>query len=222
MLNLFGIGYNESKLKPSLKMASQRAKLMVNKKTIALKSQKKEIASLLEQGKEEKARIRTEAVIREDFNIEVLEIIELLCDLVHERTKYISSSVTCPSDIAEAVNTLIWVADKLDISELTIIKSQLGWKYGSSFVRSAEDNECSVVNERVVNKMAVRPPSSALIVGYLREIAKEYNIAWIPCEVGLPAEEVAVMPSPAGFSVPMAPGTGLVSVYDEKEVRSRK
>jgi hypothetical protein len=41
--------------------------------------------------KEEKARIKVEHVIREDFIIEAYELLELLCELVYERVKYIGS-----------------------------------------------------------------------------------------------------------------------------------
>lgn len=226
VLNVFGLGYNEAKLKPHLKMASQRIKIVANKKSTALKIQKREIAKLLEDGKEEKARIKVEGVIRDDFTIEALEILELLCDLVHERIRYISSSATCPVDIKEAVSTLIWSADKIDIAELITIKSQFDWKFGSIFVKSALDNldpigNESVVNERIVNKLAVTPPSSFLVIGYLKEIAKEYNLAWIPTEVGVP-QESSIMPGPSGFSVPMAPGSGLRAVYQKQPVMTQQ
>ena len=113
MLNLFGLGYNESKLKPNLKMASTRIKLVISKKTNSLKMQKKEISVLLATGKEEMARIKVEGIIREDFTIEALEMLEMLCDLVHERVKHISSSEKCPVDILEAVCGLIWSAEKV-------------------------------------------------------------------------------------------------------------
>ena len=96
MLNVFGLGYDEKKLKPSLKMASQRIKIIVNKAKMKIQRDQREIARLLEDGKEEKARIRVESVIREDFTMEAMEIVEMLCDLLHERLKYISSSDTCP------------------------------------------------------------------------------------------------------------------------------
>ena len=128
MLKIFGLGYDEGKLKSNLKMAMQRCKIVTNKKTAASKIKKKEVAALLDGKKEEKARIQTEALIREDFTIESLEIIGLHCELLHERVKYISASSTCPSDIAEAVCTIIWVADKIDIPELVTVKSQVFYK----------------------------------------------------------------------------------------------
>ena len=51
-LNIFP--YDEKKLKPYLKMAVQRLQIAGNKKSSACKHQKREIAKLLEDGKEEK------------------------------------------------------------------------------------------------------------------------------------------------------------------------
>jgi hypothetical protein len=60
-------------------MATHRLQIAGNKKTNLIKTQKKEIAILLAEKppKEEKARIRAEALIREDFTIEAYEILEL-------------------------------------------------------------------------------------------------------------------------------------------------
>ena len=44
---------------------------------LTVKRQKKEIATLLRDNKEEKARIRTEAIIREDFNKMFVRVIFL-------------------------------------------------------------------------------------------------------------------------------------------------
>ena len=87
-MNIFG-GFNPNKLKPNLKMAVHRLQISASKKTNAIKNQKREIAKLLEERppKEEKARIRAEALIREDNMVEALEIIELQCELLHERMR---------------------------------------------------------------------------------------------------------------------------------------
>ncbi|RHY97970.1 hypothetical protein DYB37_008801 [Aphanomyces astaci] len=112
-------GFNVNKLKPSLKMAVHRIGIVKNKKAITSKAQRKEVAKLLADGKEEKARIRVEGLIREDFVIEAYEIIELLCELISERTPLIKSERECPYDMREAVCTLIWAATRTEIPELS-------------------------------------------------------------------------------------------------------
>jgi vacuolar protein sorting-associated protein IST1 len=69
-------------------MTVQRIQNAINKKTTATKHQKREIASLLENKKDEKARIKVESIIREDLTIEAYEILEVREELLKENTLY--------------------------------------------------------------------------------------------------------------------------------------
>ena len=51
-------GFNVNKLKPNLTMAVHRIGIVKNKKAHAALAQRREVARLLREGKEEKARIR--------------------------------------------------------------------------------------------------------------------------------------------------------------------
>lgn len=46
---------------------------------------RKEIADYLSSGKDERARIRVEHIIREDYLVEAMEILEIYCDLLLAR-----------------------------------------------------------------------------------------------------------------------------------------
>ena len=178
-------GYQEAKLKPYLKMAVQRLQITNSKKGNSVKFQKRDIAKLLEDGKEEKARIKVEHVIREDFSMESNEIIELLCELLHERVRHMSSQKECPLDLVECVSTLIWCADRVDIAELAEVKKQLLYKFGKAFGEEAVGNMRGKVNERLMAKLSVIPPSAHLVVSYLQEIAKEYKVDWVATDIGV-------------------------------------
>ena len=125
--------YRVSKLKPHLKMAEQRLAILNSKKTNLIKTQKREIAQLLRDGKEEKARIRVEKLIRDDFTIEAYELLSLLCELLHERAALITSEKDCPPDLREACCTLIWAAPRTEVPELKVVAEQLDLKYGKEF-----------------------------------------------------------------------------------------
>ena len=73
-------GYKASKLKPQLKMAVTRFQMSANKKSAITKQQIREIAMLLADNppKEEKARIKAEALIRDDNTVEVSMEMEYL------------------------------------------------------------------------------------------------------------------------------------------------
>jgi vacuolar protein sorting-associated protein IST1 len=156
-----------------------------------------------------------EHIIREDFLIESLEYLELLCELIHERVNYIKSQKDCPADLVEAVSSLIWATDRVEIPELKEVQKQLIKKYGSEFGKEAKEGQH--VNERLLAKLSVANPTALLVTRYLEEIAKEYKVQWTPTDRGMPNSLDEAFPTPQGFSIPMAPGTELRSAYQRQQ-----
>lgn len=70
--------------------------------------------------------------------------------------------IECPADIKEAVCSLIWCSNKVPIAELTEVRKQLIKKYGKEFAKNADANHESCVNQRLFEKLMVKPPSSVL------------------------------------------------------------
>lgn len=209
------VKFNPDKLKPYLKMAVHRFEILNNKKTNLIKQEKRTIAQLLADEKEEKARIKVEHVIRQDFTIEAYEILELLCDLVHERMRLLVAEKECPDDMREAICTLLWSVNRTECAELGEVTKQFKLKYGKEFVEHAMGNVGGCVNERVMHKLSIQPPTAYLVREYLTTIAGEYNVDWVPTTVGISDEDMTAnsMPAPSGFSVPVAPGSGVSSPY---------
>jgi len=84
-MDFFKSGPNYSKLKTNLRLTVNRLKLLEKKRTeIGLKS-RPEIASYIKQGKIDRARIRVEHVVREDYAVEAMEMIEMYADLLLAR-----------------------------------------------------------------------------------------------------------------------------------------
>lgn len=110
--------------------------------------------------------------------MEAYEIIELMCELVHERARHLTNHPDCPVDLLEAVTTVLWASTRVDISELEGARKQLIKKFGKEFFESANNNEANTVNSRVVHKLNISPPEPLLVRRYLKEIAAEYNVAW--------------------------------------------
>jgi vacuolar protein sorting-associated protein IST1 len=203
--------FSAHKLKASLKMASQRITLVNNKMDNAIKRQKKEIARLLEIGKEEKARIKVEHVIRDDFTMEAHELLELLCETVVARLPLIVAEKECPFDMINSVSTLIYCAPRVQIPELQEVRKQLVKKYGKEFGGRAARNIDGVVNERVIHKLSVQPPNAFLVLNYLKEIATQYHVNWKPAAPAEGADQP--MPAPTGFSVTPGAGSGFTNLY---------
>lgn len=84
-IKMFSSGPNYSKLKTHLRLALNRLKLLEKKKTELAQKARKEIADYLAAGKADRARIRVEHIIREDYMVEAMELLEMYCDLLLAR-----------------------------------------------------------------------------------------------------------------------------------------
>ncbi len=135
------------------------------------------MAQLLEVGKIESARIRTENIIRSDINTELHEILELYCELLLARAALLESP-TCDPGLEEAVKSIIYAAPRTEIKEMQQVRALLGERFGKEFVLAAIENSDGAVSEKVVKKLSVTPPKPELVQGYLEEIAKAYGVDW--------------------------------------------
>ncbi|TPX32704.1 hypothetical protein SmJEL517_g04208 [Synchytrium microbalum] len=170
--------FNANKSKVNLKLASGRLKLLRQKKTTLNEQMKREIADLLGKKKEESARIKVEHVIREDFNMEAMEILELYCELLLARFGLLETMQHCDPAIAEAVNTIIYAAPRSEVKELYELRDQFVKKYGKDFAMAAQENRNDVVNNRIIAKLKVQTPDPLLVNQYLKAIAESYHVEW--------------------------------------------
>ncbi|KAL9903459.1 IST1 homolog isoform X3 [Glossina fuscipes] len=178
---MFSSGPNYTKLKTNLKLAQNRLKLLEKKKTEIAQKSRKEIADYLSTGKTERARIRVEHIIREDYLVEAMEVVEMYCDLILARFGLVTQMKELDDGIAEAVSSLVWVCPRMqsDIAELKVICDIFVQKYGPQFAESARtatgDHR---VSEKLMHKLQLQAPPKLLVEKYLIEIAKNYNIEY--------------------------------------------
>lgn len=207
---MFG-GFSGTKLKTHLKMAGTRIQIHSNKKTALLKQNMREVAVLLAEDppKEEMASIKAEALIRDDNTLEALEIIQLECEMLHERIKLIEFSKTCPADLVSVVSTLIWASHRVDIPELINVRKQFRAKFGKIFEEDALINKGNILNERVVAKLSIQPPAAYLVQCYLERICEQFEVDWQPKIKLDPSQMAEPMAAPNGYSVGAGQGTGL-------------
>eukprot|EP01136_Pigoraptor_vietnamica_P033330 Opistho-1_new@96088 len=189
---MFG-GFNANRLKVQLKLAINRLKMLQNKKANQNAGARKQIAQLLEKGKDESARIKVEHIIREDYMIEAMELLELYCDLLLARFGLIEGMKYPDEGIKEALYTLIWVAPRLqaDVNEMNTIRDLIIAKYGKEFGMDAMENKSNQVSPRITAKFNMHQPDPYLVTQYLIEIAKSHNVDWTP-----PIEETIDAPPP--------------------------
>ncbi|KAK0880698.1 Vacuolar protein sorting-associated protein ist1 [Friedmanniomyces endolithicus] len=154
-----------NKIKVQLKLSVSRLRMVQAKDAALAKVQRRAMAQLLEQGKDESARIRVENIIRSDMNTELLEILELYCELLTARAGLLEQK-ECDPGLEEAVK------------ELGIVRGLLAEKYGKEFTLEAVENRDGKVAERVASRLRVEPPSKELVEAYLSTIAEAYGIDW--------------------------------------------
>ncbi|CDW59955.1 IST1 protein [Trichuris trichiura] len=176
---MFSVGPNYTKLKTNLRLAVNRLKLLEKRKTEQAQKLRKEIAESISQGKEDRARIRVEHIIREDYSVEALELIEMLCELLLARFDLIQM---LDDGLEEAVNSILWAAPRIstEVPELRVISDQLAIKYGRMFVDACRENRFAKVNTKLLQKLSIQTPSKVLVEKYMIEIAQCHGVEFKP------------------------------------------
>ncbi|KAF8559929.1 DUF292-domain-containing protein [Imleria badia] len=171
--------WSSTKAKVQLKLSVQRLRTLQQKREALAKSSRRDIALSLEKGKIESARIKVEAVINEDVNLELLELLELYCELLIARFGLVDQNTREPDQgIKEGVCAIIYAAQRTEVKELHVLRDLLMQKYGREFSTAVMENRGDCVSERVVKKLSVETPSTQLVDGYLTEISKAYGVKW--------------------------------------------
>lgn len=171
-----------SKLKTNLSLIMHRLKLVEKKKMELNQKARRTIGEFLNAGKVDRARIRVEQIIREDYLVEAMDLVESYCDFLLSRFGQLQATETVDEGLATAISSLIWVTPYFDsdVPELRTIADQLGRKYGKQYVAAARDNTLKTVNETLMKKMSVQVPPKVLVEKYLVEIAKDQKIDYKP------------------------------------------
>lgn len=174
---------SQSKLKVQLKLSIARLRMIQQKESAISKQSRRAMALLLTENKIASARIRTEGIIRQDILVELYEILELYCELLLARAGMLEGTELDPG-LEEAVRSLVYASTRVEVKELMATASLLGGKYGKEFVKEAQEGKG--VAEKVLKKLAITPPSEALVTGYLEEIASTYGVDWPKRAAGEP------------------------------------
>lgn len=166
-----------ARLKVQLKLSIARLRNMQQRDEALSKQQRRAMALLLGEGKENSARIRVENIIRMDIMIELNEILELYCELLLARIGMMDSR-ECDPGLEEAVKSIMYAAPRTECKELQSVRQILAEKFGKEFTLVAAENSDGKVAPKVLKKLSVTPPAQALVEGYLEEIALTYGVDW--------------------------------------------
>lgn len=124
-------------------------------------------------------------MISEDIHVELLELLELYCELLLARFGVLDQNTREPDPaVSEGVCSIIYAAPRTELRELHILRDILMHKYGRDFSVAVMENRDGCVTDRVVRKLIVATPSAQLVDGYLAEITKAYGVPWTPPSYG--------------------------------------
>ncbi|KAG0707603.1 DUF292-domain-containing protein [Suillus ampliporus] len=196
--------WNSAKAKVQLRLSVQRLRIVQQKKEAQAKSSRRDIALLLEKGKAESARVKVEAVINEDINLELYELLELYCELLIARFGLLDQNTREPDPgISEGVCSIIHAAPRTEVKELHVLRDMLMHKYGRDFSAAAMENRCGCVSERIIRKLVIETPSEQLVDAYVGEIAKAYGVKWAPASsTAAAAPQGSVVDGASGSDTP--------------------
>ncbi|GAA5903554.1 Ist1p [Sporobolomyces salmoneus] len=189
--------WTPSRARIQLKLSIQRTRILATKKSQLAKSTRREIANLLDKGKIESARIKVEGIMQEDLMCELLELLELFCEVLLARFGLLENTKEIDPGVTEAVASIIHAAPRTELKELHVLREMLMSKAGRDYSIAAIDNIDGIVPGRITSKLTVQTPPTELVDLYLYEIAKAYSVDWRP--QGFPDPD---NPTPATTSEP--------------------
>jgi len=198
--------FDGNKCKVHLKMLINRFKLLEAKKANLNKQANRAVAQLLREGKSESARIAVEHSIREDFTIEVYEILRQHIELLLARWAVVQNESEPRKEVQESVCTVIYAGYLLsaEIVELKVLYEQLTVRYGKPFAAEVTRNPTPYISPKVLYKLQYGIPDPALVQTYLIEIARAHHVDWAPVPVPT-AMTLADLGAPAAAPPPAAP-----------------
>nr|CEL68549.1 TPA: IST1 homolog protein, putative [Neospora caninum Liverpool] len=162
--------------KSSLKMAMSRARMNQNRLQNSIRIQRSEIAALISEGKEERARLKAEHMLRECRVERAMDILYTLCELIVTRMNYLTSEKCCPSDLLSAVHSVLYCEPRLNIDELKTVRRQFTIKYGQLFVEEAVKNDKQEAHFKLVHSLSLTQPVELEILEVLKSVAEEYGV----------------------------------------------
>ncbi|KAI0244887.1 Vacuolar protein sorting-associated protein ist1 [Massospora cicadina] len=170
--------FSPARLKIHLKLCINRLKLLRAKKDALSLQSRREVSALLANNKEASAKIRVESIVRDDDLCEVLEMLELYCELLLARFGLLESTVgSFDASLVEATHGLIYSAARCsEVKELLLIRDQLALKIGREAYLAIVNDTGKSVNPRIVNKLLGTTPNPILVERYLAEIGQRYGV----------------------------------------------
>ncbi|PSS01874.1 IST1-like protein [Actinidia chinensis var. chinensis] len=167
---LLGRGFS-SKCKSLIKPTRTRIDVLRKRKEATQRFLKGNLAQLLSNGHDTNAYGRTEEFLAGQNLLSCYDFIELSCEHILKQHSVIQKQRECPEECRVAVGSLMFAAARFsDLPELRELRDTFHERYGSSLE--------IFVNQKFVEKLALKPPTMEKKLQLLQDIALEFSIEW--------------------------------------------
>ncbi|KAL2479735.1 Regulator of Vps4 activity in the MVB pathway protein [Abeliophyllum distichum] len=167
---LLGRGFS-SKCKSIIKATRTRIEVVRRRAEAKQRFLKDDLTKLLSNGLDINAYGRTEEFLAGLTLLSCYDFIEESCEYIVKQLSKMQKSGECPEECRESVASLMFAAARFsDLPELRDLRDTFQERYGNSL-------EC-FVNQKFVEKLSSRIPTTEKRLQVLQDIASEFSIKW--------------------------------------------
>eukprot|EP00920_Eleutheroschizon_duboscqi_P019802 GHVT01047540.1.p1 GENE.GHVT01047540.1~~GHVT01047540.1.p1 ORF type:complete len:334 (-),score=71.10 GHVT01047540.1:872-1873(-) len=168
--------FNAAVCAANLQMAVARAKMNRNKLLNARYGLEIDIANLIRDGKDQRAYVRAEQLLRSERSEAALDLLQTICEAVHSHMAHIQHARTCPPDVMPSIHSIIFAENRIGIPELKKVAKQMQLKFGSEWVNEAAENKLNLVNSNLVELLSLLPAEEALVSAKLQQVVRMFQV----------------------------------------------
>ena len=109
------------------------------------------------------ANNKTDNLIKDEYYVEVYDILDPIFDLIKTKCNYIISTNECPEDLRYYLDSLLYATIRLDIDELMTFKDKTSKIYGPYYIENAINDKDKKVNKDLIEKLKIATYSDEVI-----------------------------------------------------------
>ncbi|KAK4426675.1 ist1 [Sesamum alatum] len=166
------------KLKILTSLAVSRISILKNIHSVRCSQAQSDVIQLLQLGRQERALLRVEHVIKEEHMLDAFVLVGNYCHILGERNQMVENSRECPDELKEVVSSLIFAASRCgEFPELQEIRAFFTSKFGKDFAMNAVElrNNCGV-SPKIIQRLSTRQASLESRWNLLKQLAKHNGI----------------------------------------------
>ncbi|KAI0636797.1 regulator of Vps4 activity in the MVB pathway-domain-containing protein [Trametes polyzona] len=172
--------WDAGRVKAQLRLTAQRLGQMQDRMESQAQITQRDIATLLQQGNIALARAKAQKQMREDVKGNLMQMLEMHLGVILGHLNELERSDTPSPIVIEAASSIIYAGLKIESKDLHQVREFLLSALSPDFTRSALENRDNYVSPKVLRAVAAPPPTATELDMYLYNIARTYNVHWLP------------------------------------------